>query len=253
MPNPGPFTHQQQARRGLVRSTLTLGSQHIALPLAAVLALCPVAAAQQPAPYPAGAEPPPHPTGAVQQPALFTQLRAPMRKPVKPAAKPATRQAAAWAAAGFPEPALLGQYAQWSAFAAQSGGRKMCYALAKPSSSKTTPANKPRGPVFLFVASRPAENLRNEVYVTVGYAFKPATDATVEIGPAKFAMYTQKDGAWIRDEAEESRLVETMRKSSDLIMIGTSSRRETQSVDRYSLDGFSQALDRTEQECKWMK
>jgi hypothetical protein len=122
-------------------------------------------------------------------------------------------------------------------------------AAAKPGSAQTTPPGKPRDPVFFFVASRPAEKVRNEVSVIIGYAFKPATDATIKIGPAKFAMYTQSDGAWIKNVAEEARLVETMRKGADLVVTGTSSR-GMQSVDRYSLKGLPQALDRTAQECK---
>jgi hypothetical protein len=209
---------------------ITLASHRIALPLAALLAFGSAAAAQQPAPNPAASPAKP--------------------KSAKPAAKPGASKPAPEAAAALgPKPALLGQYAEWAAYAAQSGGSKVCFALAKPASSQTTPANKPRDPVFFFVASRPAENVRNEVSVIAGYAFKPATDATIEIGPAKFAMYTQNDGAWIKNAAEEARLVETMRKGADLVVTGTSSR-GTQSVDRYSLKGLSQALDRTAQECK---
>jgi hypothetical protein len=142
-------------------------------------------------------------------------------------------------------PVLLGQYANWGVYTARSGGSKMCFAIAKPSSVQTTPPNKPRDMIFFFVASRPAEKVRNEVSVRIGYAL---TGATVNIGPAKFAMYTQNDGAWIKNLAEEPRLVDTMRKGGDLVVTGTSSR--MQSVDRYSLKGLSQALDRTAQECK---
>jgi len=210
---------------------ITLALNRIALPLAAMLAMGSVAAAQQPTA--------PNPPAAPAKP-----------KPAKPAAKHAPPRPAPEAVAVLgPQPALLGQYGEWGAYAAQSGGSKVCFALAKPASSQTTPANKPRDSVYFFIASRPAENVRNEVSVIIGYAFKPAADAAVEIGPAKFAMYTQNDGAWIKNAAEEARLVETMRKGADLVVSGTSSR-GTQSVDRYSLKGLSQALDRTAQECK---
>jgi len=214
--------------RGLM---ITLALSRIALPLAAMLVLGSVAAAQQTnAPNPATAPAKP--------------------KPAKPAAKPGPPKRAPEAAAALgAQPALLGQYGEWGAYAAQSGGGKVCFALAKPASAQTKPPNKPRDPVFFFVASRPAENVRNEVSVIIGYAFKPATDATVEIGPAKFALYTQNDGAWIKNAAEEARLIETMRKGADLVVTGTSGR-GTESIDRYSLKGLSQALDRTAQECK---
>jgi hypothetical protein len=209
---------------------ITLALNRMALPLAAVLVLGSLAAAQQTVPNPAAAPAKP--------------------KPAKPAAKHGAHKGAPEAAAVTgAQPTLLGQYGEWGAYAALTGGGKVCFALAKPASAQTQPPNKPRDPVYFFVASRPAENVRNEVSVIIGYGFKPATDAAVEIGPAKFAMYTQNDGAWIKNAAEEARLVETMRKGADLVVTGTSGR-GTQSVDRYSLKGLSQALDRTAQECK---
>ena len=62
-------------------------------------------------------------------------------------------------------------------------------------------------------------------------------------------MSTQDDGAWIKNAAEEGRMVDAMRKGSDLTIKGTSGR-GTQSTDQYSLQGLAQALDRAEQECK---
>ena len=147
------------------------------------------------------------------------------------------------------QPTLLGQYADWSAYTASPAGKKVCFALAKPKSSQTNPPNRPRDPAYLFISTRPAENVRNEVSVIIGYPFKPSTDATAEIGTAKFAMYTQNDGAWIKNVAEEARMIEAMRKGADLTVKGTSGR-GTQSTDQFSLKGLSQALDRAEAECK---
>jgi len=174
-------------------------------------------------------------------------------KPGKPehAAKPKSTPPApnAQAALGGAQPNLLGQYGEWGAYAAVAAGSKVCFALARPQESKTNPPGKPRDPTYMFVASRPSENVRNEVSVTIGYAFKAGADATIEIGPAKFAMYTQSDGAWIKNAAEEGRMVEAMRKGADLVVTGTSAR-GTRSTDRYTLKGLSQALDRAAQECK---
>src|SRR5215831_17404520 len=157
------------------------------------------------------------------------------------------RLVVAEAAAG--QPTLLGTYGDWGAYVGSNGGRKVCFALAKPTSTQTTPPSRPRDPSYMFISTRPAENVRNEVSIIIGYGFKPNADATVEIGSNKFSMYTQKDGAWIKNAAEEARMVEAMRKSGDLVVKGTSAR-GTQSTDRYSLKGLGQALDRTAQECK---
>jgi invasion protein IalB len=147
------------------------------------------------------------------------------------------------------QPTLLGEYGDWKAYTAAPGGKKVCFTLAKPKSSQTVPPGRPRDPAFLFISTRPAENVRNEVSVTIGYPFKPSSDATAEIGTTKFAMYTQNDGAWIKNVAEEARMIEAMRKGTDLTVKGVSGR-GTQSTDQFSLKGLAQALDRTEQECK---
>ena len=176
--------------------------------------------------------------------ALPAVAQAPAKKPAAP------KQAApAPAAPGGGHPNLLGQYGEWRAFAAASGGGKVCYALATPSSTRTNPPNKPRDPTYLFISTRPAENVHNEVSVIIGYQLKPDSEVGVEIGNNKFVMYTKADGAWISNAAEEARMVETMRKGQDIVITGTSSH-GTQSTDRYSLKGLSQALDRAAKECK---
>src|SRR5215813_3553864 len=109
-------------------------------------------------------------------------------------------------------------------YAANSGGKKICYALAKPSSSATEPANRPRDPAYTFVATRPTENVRNEISIVVGYPFKPGYEANADIGSNKYALYTQNDGAWVKNPAEEARMVDAMRKGSDMIVTGESGR-----------------------------
>jgi invasion protein IalB len=162
----------------------------------------------------------------------------------------AQRQAAPPPAAGGEgQPTMLGQYGDWGAYTGMSGGRKVCFALGKPASSQTNPPNRPRDPAYLFVSSRPADNVRNEVSVVIGYPFKPSSEATAEIDTAKFVMYTQNDGAWIKNAADETRLVDAMRKGANLIVKGTSGR-GTETTDRYSLKGLAQAVDRVNQECR---
>jgi hypothetical protein len=170
--------------------------------------------------------------------------------PSKPApAKPATTATAPAAPGGDAQPTLLGQYGDWGAYAASPGGNKVCFALAKPKTTKMEPAGRNRDPSYLFVSTRPAEKVKNEVSVIIGYPFKSSSDAIAEVGTTKFAMYTQNDGAWIKNVAEEARMVESMRKGADLTVKGTSGR-GTQSTDQYSLKGLAQALDKIEQECK---
>ena len=168
-------------------------------------------------------------------------------QPAKPpAAKPAAPPAAA---APAPQPTLLGQFGDWGAYTASPGGKKVCFALAKPANSKTVPPNRPRDPAYMFISSRPAEKVRDEVSIIFGYGFKPNADASIEISGAAYAMYTQADGAWVKNAAEETRLVDAMRKGADLTVKGTSAK-GTASTDVYSLRGLPEALNRVGQECK---
>jgi hypothetical protein len=169
----------------------------------------------------------------------------------KPAvSKPETKPAAVPAAvAGGAEPTLIGQFGTWGAYTAAPNGKKVCFALAKPSSSKTSPPNRPRDPAYAFVSTRPAEKVTNEVSVMIGYAIKPGSESTLEVGGASYAMYTQGDGLWIKNAAEEERMVEAMRKAADATVKGVSAK-GTETTDTFSLKGLAQALDRLAQDCR---
>jgi hypothetical protein len=164
-------------------------------------------------------------------------------------AKPATAPAAPAAAAGGAEPTLIGQYGTWGAYSATPNGRKVCFALSKPSSSKTNPPNRPRDPAYAFVSSRPAEKVVNEVSIMIGYALKPGSESSLEVGGSAYAMYTQGDGLWIKNAAEEEQMVSAMRKSAEVTVKGVSAK-GTETIDVFSLKGLSQALDRLAQDCK---
>jgi len=213
-----------------------IGMRSATTALILVASLAPVAFAQQQPAKPAAAPPPP---AATPQP----------QKPAAAPAKPAATAAAPAAAAGDAQPTLLGQYGDWGAYTASPGGNKVCFALAKPKTTKTEPEGRKRDPSYVFVSTRPTEKVKNEVSVIIGYPFKTNSDATAEIGTAKFAMYTQNDGAWIKNVAEEARMIDAMRKGADLTVKGTSGR-GAESTDQYSLKGLAQALDKIEQECK---
>ena len=167
------------------------------------------------------------------------------------AAKPAAAkpEAAAAASAVGAEPTLIGQFGTWGAYTATPNGKKVCFALAKPSSSKTNPPNRPRDPAYAFVSTRPAEKVVNEVSIMVGYALKPGSESTIEVGGASYAMYTQGDGLWIKNAAEEGRMVDAMRKAPDATVKGVSAK-GTETTDVFSLKGLAQALDKLAQDCK---
>jgi hypothetical protein len=169
----------------------------------------------------------------------------------KGAAKPTAAKpvAPAAAVAGGAEPTLIGQFGTWGAYTATPNGKKVCFALAKPSSSKTNPPNRPRDPAYAFISTRPAEKVTNEVSIMIGYAVKPGSESTLEVGGAAYAMYTQGDGLWIKNAAEEERMVEAMRKAADVVVKGVSAK-GTETTDTFSMKGLSQALDKLAQDCR---
>jgi hypothetical protein len=84
------------------------------------------------------------------------------------------------------------------------------YKNFKPTSSETNPADRPRNPVFMFISTRPADKVTDEISLVVGYPFKAGTEATAQVGGSSFALYTQQDGAWIKNATEETKMVDTM-------------------------------------------
>jgi outer membrane biosynthesis protein TonB len=197
---------------------------------------------------PAIAEDAPAPAAPADKPKATKPKPKPKPKPA-PAAAAAPAPAPAAPMIGGVQPTLLGTYGDWGAYTASPGGKKMCFALAKPGKMETQPGNRPRDPAYFFISSRPAEKVKDEVSIIIGYGFKPNSDATIELGGASYAMYTQGDGAWIKNAAEEPRLVDAMRKGGDVVVKGASAR-GTATIDTYSLKGLPQALDKVGEECQ---
>lgn len=179
--------------------------------------------------------------------AASAQQAAQPQKP-QPAA-PAAQKKPAAKAEPTEQAVLLGQFGDWGAYSATPGGKKVCFALAKPTTATTEPAGRNRDPSYAFVSTRPAEKVKNEVSVIVGYPQKPGADASAAIGTATYVMYTQNDGAWVKNAAEEAQMVDAMRKGNDLV-VKSESGRGTKSIDTFSLKGLPQALDKVAAECK---
>jgi hypothetical protein len=215
------------------------GLMRIQRVLPVVLALAVTAALA----WPAGAQQQGEPGAAA--PANPALKRAPRPKPREATPKPPAPPPLAAAA----KPTLLGQFGDWGAYTASPGGKKVCFAIAKPGSAETRPPDRPRNQPYMFISIRPAEKVSNEVSIIVGYPFKTSTEATAEVGATTFALYTQGDGAWIKNAGEEAHMVDAMRQGENVVVKGMSAH-GTQSTDTYSLKGLSEALDRVAQECK---
>ncbi|MFS8036913.1 invasion associated locus B family protein [Xanthobacter sp. AM11] len=150
------------------------------------------------------------------------------------------------AAQGQPQSRSVAQFGDWSVYVS-TASPKVCYAISQPKSR--APEGLKRDPAYFFVSTRPGENVKNEVTITVGFPLKEGSDATLTVGSMSLQLYTKNEGAWVRNVADEARLVDAMRKGRDLTVVSTSLRGNP-TTDKYSLSGIGQALDRVAQECK---
>jgi len=140
----------------------------------------------------------------------------------------------------------IAQFGDWSVYASTSSP-KVCYAISQPKTR--LPAGLNRDPAYFFVSTRPGQSVKNEVSITFGFPLKDGSDAALTVGSLTLQLYTKDQGAWVRNVADEAKLVDAMRKGRDLSVEGTSTR-GNKTTDKYSLSGIAQALDRVAQECK---
>jgi hypothetical protein len=145
---------------------------------------------------------------------------------------------------------LLGVSKDWSALTSGSGSAKICYALAKPAT--TDPRKAKRDPIYFLITDWPGRRTKSEPQAVPGYVYKDGSTVTAQVGGDKFMMFTQNDGgagsAWVRERADEVRLIDAMKRGQQLIVIGTS-KRGTMTHDTYSLAGLSDALDKIHTAC----
>jgi hypothetical protein len=238
-------------------------SRSFLLPLVAVIAaaltvviLLPSSLAQTPnaPPKPGAAAAPAQRQSAPQKPGTDSApaQAKPQPQPVatKPAPKPKADTPESTTAKNLlpasTQPTLLGQYDNWGAYWAAPDGRKICFAAARPGGSQS---NRARHPTYLFITSRPHDKVRDELSAILSFPLKTSSDATATIGGKHFAMATQADGVWVKNTADEIKLIEVMRKGGELVLKGTTDR-GLQSTDSFSLKGLPQALDRIARECK---
>ncbi len=173
------------------------------------------------------------------------------------AAKPAAAGAAAAGAAaakstqapaatGPGGASLVASFGDWGVYTAQTGRSKICYALSQP--QDRLPKNLNRDPAYLFVSFRPAENVRNEVALVLGFSAKENGPAEAAIGGASYALLTKATNAWLKNPAEEGQAIATMARGQS-VMVKAQSARGNSLTDRYSLNGFSKALEQARREC----
>ncbi|WID94321.1 hypothetical protein QO058_15755 [Bosea vestrisii] len=177
--------------------------------------------------------------------AVLTFAAVPALAQRAPAAKPASAKPAA--AGGQGQALLLETAGKWQAFSSQQGRSKICYALSK--AETRIPANLKDVEGLLFISSRPGEGVRNEISLVMNFDLKEDVEHQAIIGSDRFALVAKGQNVWLKNPAEEGRMLDALRKGAGLEIKGTSKRGNATS-DKYSLAGISQIVKRAEDACK---
>lgn len=149
----------------------------------------------------------------------------------------------------------VGNERDWFVYAESIGGNRTCWVASVPQSwvarrgGRDVTRDVSRGEIRLMAARRSGQSGAPEVSVAVGYPFRDGSNAQLQIGNETFQLFTQGDMAWTEDAAADARVVAAMRAGAEARVTGVSSR-GTQTVDTYSLMGFTAALEQAQQLCQ---
>jgi len=151
------------------------------------------------------------------------------------------------AAGAQDRPKLIAEFKNWDAFTYQENGKPVCFISSSPLNS--SPKNVQRGDVYILVTHRPDSKTTDEVSVYTGYPYEDSSVATIDIDGRNFELFTNDDTAWAYDADADKKLVRAMVRGSKMRVLGTS-QRGTDTVDNYSLVGFTAARNAINKACK---
>ena len=131
----------------------------------------------------------------------------------------------------------LGKNGAWVAYTYEEGGKLTCYMYSQP--TKKEGNYKKRGDPHAMVTRRRGSAVVEEVSVTSGYPYKEKTKIKVQIDGWGFKFgIVQDEHAWADNADEDKAAVKAMIRGKKLTVRGTS-RKDTYSLDTYSLKGFT--------------
>jgi hypothetical protein len=142
-------------------------------------------------------------------------------------------------------PVSSGTFKDWQTFTATTDQGKICFAQSKPKTR--SPKNFKREPSKIFVTFRPQENIKDEVSVTSGHIYKTST-VKAKSGKNNYTFFSKKDFAWIAEEKREKRFIKLMKRASNIMLIANEPK-GSQTVDHYSMIGFSKAYETAKKNC----
>ena len=140
----------------------------------------------------------------------------------------------------------VGKFKDWETIVVTDGAKKLCFAQSKP---VLQAPKKNKREARLFVSFRPNEKIINEISTTPGYEFNQQNSITAKSGKYKYNFdISQQSFAWIADNKVEKKMIRTMKKGSR-IMISGYNKSGSQTIDHYSLLGFTKAYNKAKKSC----
>ncbi|WP_415183669.1 invasion associated locus B family protein [Phaeovulum sp.] len=137
----------------------------------------------------------------------------------------------------------------WSVFVGDNP--KECWGVSAPKETVNTKDGKPvavrRGDILLFVTFRPGQ--AGEVSFMGGYPFADGSTADMDVGGTKFTLFTDGEGAWAGSPEEDAKIIAALKSGTEATMTARSGR-GTQTKDRFSLLGFTAAMEEAAKRCK---
>ena len=140
----------------------------------------------------------------------------------------------------------IGKFKDWETIVIKNDSKLVCFAQSKP--VLQSPKSYKRE-ARLFVSFRPNEKILNEISITAGYEFNNENSITAKSGKFKYKFdIAQENFAWMADNKMEKKMINTMKKGSR-IMISGYNQKGSQTIDHYSLLGFTKAYNTARKSC----
>ena len=140
----------------------------------------------------------------------------------------------------------IGKFKDWETFTVTENDNKICFAQSIP--ILRAPKKFERNPSRLFITFRPSEDIKDEVSATSGYTFQKEKIVKAKTGKKTYDFFSREDFAWILDTEEEQRFIKAMKRASRVMIIGRTEKGK-QTIDHYSLMGFTKAYDAAKKNC----
>ena len=134
----------------------------------------------------------------------------------------------------------------WETYVVKNESGKICFAQSIP--ILQAPKTNPRE-ARLFVTFRPNEKISDEISITSGYEYNKKNSITARSGKYKYKFdVSQENFAWIADNKKEKKMIKTMKRGSRIMITGYN-QKGSQTIDHYSLLGFTKAYNSAKKSC----